>query len=279
VAAILLALGSALVYGVADYCGGRATRTEEALAVVVFGQTCGVLVVLLAIPFFGDPVAPLRDWLIGGLAGLFGALGLVVFYTVMSSGPMTVVAPVTAVVSAVAPVAWGVASGDRPGAFAFVGVAVAVCSIALVSGVGGYSGGVARRTVVLSMLGGLGFAVTFIALSETSDDAGLWPLVAARVVSVAFAATVVVATKRAFTIARPRRSVVALGGSLDMTANVLYLLASRRGLLSIVAVITSLYPTSTVALAFGCDGERVARSQAIGMVLAVAALVLATLGR
>jgi drug/metabolite transporter (DMT)-like permease len=279
VAAIIFALGSALVYGVADYCGGRATRTEEALAVVVFGQTCGVLVVLLAIPFFGDPMAPLNDWLIGGLAGLFGALGLVAFYTAMSSGPMTVVAPITAVVSAVAPVAWGVASGDRPGMWAFVGIAVAVCSIALVSGLGGYSGGVARRTVVLAVLGGLGFAVTFIALSETSDDAGLWPLVAARLVSVGFASVLMLATKRAFTIARPRRGLVALGGSLDMTANVLYLLASRRGLLSIVAVITSLYPTSTVALAFGFDGERVTRSQAIGMVLAIAALVLVTLGR
>jgi drug/metabolite transporter (DMT)-like permease len=279
VAAIVFALGSALVYGVADYCGGRAARTEEALAVVVFGQACSVVVVLVAVPLLGDPVAPLRDWLLGGIGGLFGALGLVVFYTAMSRGPMTVVAPVTAVVSAVAPVIWGVATGDRPGIAAFIGIAVAVCSIALVSGLGGYSGGVVLSTVLLAALGGLGFAITFITLGETGDDAGLWPLVAARSVSVVLASAIVLATGRGFAIARPKRGLVAVGGMLDMTANVLYLLAARRGLLSIVAVISSLYPTSTVALAFGFDGERVTRSQAVGMVLAVAALVLVTLGR
>jgi drug/metabolite transporter (DMT)-like permease len=275
---ILLALSSALVYGVADYCGGRATRTEEALAVVVRGQACGMLVVLAAIPFLRDPVAPLRDWLIGGAGGVVGAVGLIAFYTAMSRGPMAVVAPVTAVVSAIAPVVWGIASGDRPGTWAWIGIVAALASITLVSGFGGFSGGVGGSTMAFAVLGGVGFGAMFIALAETSNGAGLWPLVAARLASVSVAAGIVMATRKSFAIAKPRRRIVALGGALDMSANILYLLAARRGLLSIVSVITSLYPASTVALAFGLDKERITRSQAIGLGLAAAALVLVTVG-
>jgi drug/metabolite transporter (DMT)-like permease len=278
VAAILLALGSALVYGVGDYCGGRATRTEQALAVVVRGQLFGALTVLVAIPFLGDPVAPPRDWLIGGVGGMFGAIGLTAFYPAMSRGPMTVVAPVTAVVSAVTPVIWGLVRGERPGVGALVGIVVALCSIALVSGFGGFGGSVAPRTIVLSVFGGFGFAATFIALSETSVAAGLWPLVAARCASVSLIGGIILATRRSFAIARPIQPVVAAGGVMDMSANILYLFASRRGLLSIVAVITSLYPTSTVALAFGLDKERLTKSQGVGLLLAAAALVLVTIG-
>jgi drug/metabolite transporter (DMT)-like permease len=281
VAAILLALASAAVYGVADYCGGRATRTEQALAVVVVGQTCGALVVFAVVPFLGDPVAPFRDWLLGGAGGLSGVLGLLAFYTAMSRGPMTLVAPLTAVVSAGAPVVWGVISGDRPGPLGFAGLVLALCSIGLISGFGG-SGSIGnevhRSTVVFAVLGGLGFASTFILFSETGDDAGLWPLAAARVVSIAVGAAIIIATRKSFAIARPKLGLVSVGGALDMVANVFYLLASRRGLLSIVAVITSLYPASTVALAFGFDKERITRSQAVGMGIALAALVLVSVG-
>ncbi|MFT3854318.1 MAG: DMT family transporter [Ilumatobacteraceae bacterium] len=281
--AILLALGSALVYGVGDYCGGRASRTNPSTIVTLLGQAASLVFVVVAVLGVGTPVPGFADLVWGGTAGAAGAAALVMFYWALGHGAMTVVAPTTAVIGAVVPVVAGLVQGERPHALALVGIVVAIACVALVSGLGEADPQEHRatppRVLVAALLAGVGFGSLFVLLSHTSDDSGLWPLVAARLVSVPILVVLVTATR-----ARPggdRRilGLAVLTGILDMTANVLYLGAVRRGLLSIVAVISSLYPASTVAMAFAIDRERVTRSQAIGLGLAAVALVLVTLGR
>lgn len=285
---ILLALASAVVYGVADWCGGRATRSRPAVQVALLGQGVSSVLIVVAVAVMGTPFPPAADLWWGALGGGLGAAGLGTFYYALANGEMTVVAPITAVVSAVLPVGVGLATGERPKAIAYVGIAVAVAAVALVSGaVGEHHHTTPRRILVLAGVAGLGFGSLFVAVDRTSEASGLWPLVGARLTSVPLLALVVAIARIGVHDARLRRTrggprasgLPVAAGVLDMAANVLFLAATRGGLLSIVAVVGSLYPASTVVLAATFDHERIRRAQGVGMVCAACALVLVSLGR
>lgn len=275
---IVLAFACAVVYGVADYCGGRATRSAPSVAISLLGQVTSLAFALVVVLAVGTPFPAWREIGWGALAGVASSMALAAFYHAMSHGSMTVVAPITAVTSAVLPVGFGLMRGDRPAAIAYVGMALAIVAIALVSGaVGVIHGETQRSTIVFAIIGGIGFAWIFIALGETTSASGIWPLVSARVISVTLTGAIVLVTR---TVVRGVGSVWKLAvfaGLLDMSANFLYLLAVRRGLLSIVVVVVALYPVSTVVLAFRLDRERVSRSQAVGMAMALGALVLVSI--
>ena len=164
---------------------------------------------------------------------------------------MSVVAPITALLSAAVPVVAGYAEGERPGAAAVVGMALALVAIVLVSAEGGGSLRPPTSAAVTYALGaGLGFGLFFVALSHTGDDAGMWPLVAARGASVAVVGSVALLGFIPRTPPTPgSRALTAAAGALDAHANVLYLLAVREGLVSVVSVLAALYPVSTVVLA------------------------------
>ena len=273
--AIVLALACAIVYGVADYSGGRASRSAPSIAVSLYGQLTSGVLALGAVLIIGTAFPPGRDVMWGSVAGLASAVALACFYHALSHGSMTVVAPITAVTSAVLPVVFGLVRGERPEALAYLGMIVAVAAVALVSGaIGERQMATQRSTIVFALVAGVGFAVIFIALGETSEESGVWPLVAARVVSITIIAALALSTRTSLAGHGSAWRLAAVAGVLDMSANFLYLLAVQRGLLSVVVVVVALYPVSTVCLAFGLDKERVSRSQAWGMGLAVGALVL-----
>lgn len=285
---ILLALASAVVYGVADWCGGRAARSRPAVLVALLGQIVSLLLVVGTVLVIGTAFPPATDLWWGALGGALGAVGLGTFYYALANGEMSVVAPITAVVTAVLPVVVGLAVGERPRPVAYVGIAIAVAAVALVSGaVGERHHTTPRRILVLAGVAGLGFGSLFVAIDRTRSASGLWPLVGARLASVPLLALVALVARvgvRGAAFGRWRGSARTLvlpvtAGILDMAANVLFLVANSGGLLSIVAVVGSLYPASTVLLAARFDGERIRRSQGIGMVCAACALALVTLGR
>ena len=277
--AVLLALASSASYGTADFLGGLASRRAAATAVVLVSQSVGLatLAVVLALTDRQLPAAVDLGW--GGLAGLCGMVGLVLFYRGLAAGTMSVVAPVTAVVSAIVPVVAGLALGERPGWLAMAGIVLAVPAIVLL-GWGGSPpvarGGrrhVDRRALVLAAAAGVGFGLFFVTLSRASSDAGLWPVLAARVASVT-ALAALLTLQRAWGGVRAAVSSLSAGaGVLDTTANGLYLLAVQRGLLSEVAVLSSLYPASTIVLASTVLHERLARLQWWGLALAGVAVV------
>ena len=277
--AILLAVLCAATYGVADYCGGRASRSVASTIVTLIGQGTSLLLVVGGVIVLGTPVASVHDLWWGAVGGAAGAGALIAFYTALSRGAMTVVAPTTAIISAVFPVVVGLLLGERPSITALVGIVVACLAVGLVSGaIGRRHEHTRMATIVLAGLAGIGFGFIFIAFARTADDSGMWPLVAARGASLPVIAAVVGVTRPGRGALRAVVWMIVGSGVLDMAANLFYLEASHRGLLSIVAVISSMYPVSTVCLAFGLDHERVSRSQAVGLACAAAALALVSLG-
>ena len=277
--AIFLAALCAATYGVADYCGGRASRSVASTIVALLGQATSLVLVVVGVALIGTPVASAHDLWWGAAGGAAGGLALIAFYRALSRGAMAVVAPTTAVVSAVLPVVVGLGLGERPSATALVGIVAACLAVALVSGAIGTRHQVTRfSTVVLAVAAGIGFGFIFVAFARTADDSGMWPLVAARAASLPVIAMIVGATRPGRGALRTVIWLVLASGILDMAANLFYLEASHRGLLSIVAVISSMYPVSTVFLAFGLDHERVSKTQAAGLACAVTALALVSLG-
>jgi uncharacterized membrane protein len=275
---IFLALMAASVYGVADYCGGRATRSISAMTVTFVGQSDGLIVLLMLVFLSGVPVPPVSDFVWGGIAGIAGSTGLLAFYKAMGSGFMTVVAPVSAVTATAVPVVIGLLNGERPGVLALCGIPVALVAIALVSDVLGPNHRKAPRSIiVMAFVAGATFGSLFVILGHTNDAGGLWPVVAMRFTSVPYMAMVMYFMKRKPSEAKANLPIVMASGILDSLANALYLLAVREGLMSIVATINSFYPASTLLLATRLDKERIHRSQAVGLGLAVVALLFITL--
>ena len=182
----MLAALCATTYGVADYCGGRASRSVASTVVALLGQATSMVLVVVGIVLLGTPIASAHDLWWGAAGGAAGALALIAFYRALARGAMTVVAPTTAVISAVLPVIVGLALGERPSTEALVGIVIACLAVALVSGaIGTRHGETKFSTVMLAAAAGVGFGFIFIAFARTAGDSGMWPLLAARVASVA----------------------------------------------------------------------------------------------
>lgn len=278
--AIVLALLSALSYGVSDFVGGLVSRRVSAWSVAVVGQSSAVVCTAVAAAFLtGSPSGPDFAW--GAIAGVASGVGTGFLYRGFSSGRMGVVAPISAVGSAVVPVLAGVAGGERPHLLVWLGVGIALPAIWLVSSTPP-AGGPARRAVaagaVDGVLAGLGFGGLFAALGQVPDGAGLWPLTLAQVVTVPTVVLVATALRAQWW---PRGRAVRpalLTGPLGALATVLFLLASQRGFLTVTGVLASLYPAATVLLAARVLKEHVHRAQAGGLVLCVVSVVLVVAG-
>lgn len=272
--AVLLAAVSALVYGSADYCGGVATRRTHALAVTVLSQMAVLpLIVVVTVLVGGTSTLAGAGW--GALAGIAGFTGLVLLYHGLSGGAMAVVAPTTAVTAALVPLVVGLALEQWPGTLAFSGVSLAVVAIGLVSlAPGNHREQAMPRLLALAIVAGVLFGLFFIALDRAGTDAGMWPLVWARLAAVGLGLAVAVRLRVGLSPGRTAWPWILGAGLLDVSANVCYLLAAQLGALSIVAPIAGLYPVSTVLLALSVDRERLRPLQVVGLGLAATALVL-----
>jgi drug/metabolite transporter (DMT)-like permease len=274
VLAILLAAATALVWGTADYCGGRASQRGNALGVTVVSQLFSVPVLAVCVLLMPGRLYA-ADFAWGAGAGVAGLLGIVLLYRGLATGAMAVVAPITAVTSALVPMGVGLLVERLPSALALGGAVCAVAAIGLVSL--GSSGQVARASasvVGLALSSGAMFGVFFVLLSRVHDDSGMWPLTGVRLASVVLGLLLV--AQRGASLRVPRALIVwtAAAGMGDVAANALFVLAAREGLLSVVGPIAALYPVSTVLLALVVDKERVRAVQMAGLGLAAAALVL-----
>lgn len=273
----VLALASALVIGTSDFTGGVATRRDAALRVTAVAQFTGaVTAVILALVVGADRVTT-TDVVGGAVAGLSGTFSFVCFYRALAIGVMGVVAPVAALIGAVVPAGVGLARGESLAGHSLVGLAVAVVAIVLVTRDDGpgRAGPTPRRALILAATAGMGFALFFLALAETSDDAGMWPLVVARAVSLPVVAVVASAVTGRLTPAdRTARHLAALTGVTEMVANALIVVALRRGPVAVASVFGSLYPVSTAVLAWVLLRERIGRLQVLGVALAAVALAL-----
>ena len=273
---LFLAALSSFTFGVADFVGGFAARRVSAVTVVWGVHGLGLGAVFAVAPLFSDGFGPANALWWGAGAGVAGSIGIVVFYFALATTPTAVVAPVAAVVGTGLPVLFGVVIGERPEPLAWVGMALAVPALLLLPTKSGEHGP-AGRGALLGLCAGVAFSLFGILISRTGADSGLWPLASARIASVALLSVAAPILRRPLFAPRTAWPLIVASGLLDIIANVLFLLAVREELLSLVAVIMSLYPAATIALAHIVVGERFVRRQLLGFGLAAAAVGLIAL--
>ncbi len=278
---LLIAVGAAAAYGAADFLGGLASRRAAPSCVIVSSQALALALGLGVAPLLaGAPSA--ADLLWGAGAGLAYAIGLLLLYRGLASGQMSIVAPITGICAPALPVVFGLLRGERPGMGALGGMLLAAVAIDLVSrepGAGRQSSGsepaAPLRPIVLTAIGGgVAFGVFLTAIARSSPQAGLWPIVVARAVTLSCHLLLAALQRQPLRLERTTLRIALAGGALDIVANVLYLLSTRAALLSLAATVTSLYPAATVLLASLMLGERIHRRRGMGLVCAAAAVVL-----
>jgi len=284
--AIAFAFVSAVLYGVSDYIGGRASRRSPATLVALMAELFVFALCIVIVPLIESDGPTSRAIWWGMAAGVATSVGVVGLYVALARGNMTVVAPVTGLVAAIVPVVVGIASGDRPSALAVAGIVAAVVAVGLIGGIAGMitrdasKPAVDATTVALALGVGFSFGLLFVALDRSGDHSGQWPLLFAQLSALPVLMLVALVQFRHARPALERRLVLpaALIGVLIAGSNATYLIATREGLLSVVAVVVAMYPASTIVLASVIDGERATRSQLAGMALAAGALVMITTG-
>lgn len=278
----LWALGSAVLYGAADFTGGLATRRASTIPIVLLSQLSGLMSLLLLMPLLGSATPTRADLVWGVVAGLTGGIGVALLYRALAIGTMAVVAPTTAVCAVTIPVVVSVILGERPPPLAVFGIVLGVVSIVLVSRQtvpeGGGESGTRSKGVGTALASGVMIGFFFLALAQSRTEAGMWPLVASRSISVVLFGIAAIAGGSAVRMPVPVVGLAVLCGFMDMLANALYLVAARVGPLSIVVTLSSLYPASTVLLARVVLGERLNLWQVSGVGCALAAVVLIVSG-
>ncbi|WNM32231.1 EamA family transporter [Streptomyces sp. Li-HN-5-11] len=272
--ALLLALGSSLAYGCADFLGGMGARKAHVLRTVTVAAPASLAVELLLWPLLGASFSTSAlGW--GAASGVASAAAFALLYRTLAIGPMNVLSPVTALVSAALPVGVGLLQGEHLGAVGLVGLPLALFAVVLVSA--GHGAGSARPsgTALLSAFGaGAAIALQLVFLHQAPAGSGVGPLIVGRTVSSAVVLAAAGLLRRRLGTERPAYVMSAAAGALDSVANVLFLFAARSGDLTVVAVITALYPAGTVLLARGVLAERIHRSQLVGLGAAAVAVSL-----
>ncbi|MFD8597265.1 EamA family transporter [Kitasatospora sp. NPDC059646] len=275
--ALLLALGSSLAYGCADFFGGLGARRAHVLRTVLIAAPASLAVELVMWPLLGAEFsAGAIGW--GAASGAASAGAFALLYRTLAIGPMNVLSPVTALVSAALPVAVGLLQGEQLGAAGLVGLPLALLAVVLVSA--GTANGqvrVTRRALLLAFGAGTAIAVQLVCLHQAPSGSGIAPLIVGRAVTSALALTAAALLHRRLGPERPAYRLAAAAGVLDSTASVLFLLAARSGDLTVVAVITALYPAGTVLLARAVLAERIHRGQLAGLGAAAVAVGLLAL--
>lgn len=275
--AIALALACSVSYGCADFAGGLAARGAHVLRVVAITAPASLLVELALLPIAG------ADWsqgavLWGAASGVASAAAFALLYLTLALGPMSILSPLTALVAGALPVAVGLASGERLAAAGAIGIPVAAAAIVLISA----APDAERRRppltpLLLAVAAGAAIAGQLVSLDQAPSDSGVAPLVVGRAVSSLLIFAVALAMRGSLGEARPDVWLCSVAGVLDSLANFAFLLAVREGELTIVAVITALYPAATLVLARTVLGERVSGPQTAGLAVAAAAVVLLAL--
>jgi drug/metabolite transporter (DMT)-like permease len=270
---LFLALAGAVAYGFADFSGGYASKRLPPWGVVAWSQLIGLTALGAGLALFPADRVTLGDVLWGALAGLGGSIGIGLLYRALAEGTMAIISPVTAATTAAIPVVVDLIGGGSLAPAAVVGVLLALIAISMIAGERSITR-ISVRLLIMALAAGTGFAFFFIAIAQTGEASGFWPLVAARAVTIPMAALL---HRSLEPHARPAglwlRWVIA-AGVLDMTANLFVAAALQAGPLGIVSVLSSLYPIVTALSAVIILWERLSRVQLVAVACAVAAVVL-----
>jgi len=276
--ASVLALLAAVGFGISDVTGAVAARRLSALTVTLGIQAVG-LVALLPVLVLLPGQASLGALATGGVAGVFGSVGLVLYLRAMATGKIGVVSPVAALVGAAVPVGWGVVlAGDALSSRQLVGIVLGLIAVvAVASGPPGSDRRAGARSVTAAVVSGAAFGLFFVALDASPPDSGLWPVLGSRLAAITVLTVTIISRGRALVPVGSGR-LVAISGAGDVAGNVLFLLATRGGLLSLASLLASLYPVVALLVARWWLQERLTGLQAAGVLVALAATGLLVAG-
>ena len=274
-APIVFGLTSAACWGAADFCGGLATKRTQVYRVIISSQIVGLILLLALALLTREAPLSINRLLAGYMAGMFGALGLIALYRALADSHMGVAAPISAVVAAAVPVIFGVFLEGFPGAPQLIGFGLAFIAVWLISRTGHAK--VQWNDLGLPFLAGLGFGIFFVILGSAGEAAVWWPLIAARLGSLSMLLGMTLIKRQSQVVERPLIALAVVIGVLEVGGNACYVLARQAGRLDVAAVLASLYPATTVLLARFVLKEHLGRSQLMGIVAALAAIVLITL--
>jgi drug/metabolite transporter (DMT)-like permease len=274
-----IALGAlvALAYGSGDFLGGISAKRLPTVTVLLVSQSFGLAAAVVLVVALRDAPPPAHIFVLSAAAGVVAVVALGLLFRGLALGRMSIVAPLSAIGGGVLPVVWGLLRGERPSALALAGVGVALVAAAIVGGGAEHDPAAAispRLEIALGAGAGVGFGVVFILFAESSSGSGMWPVLIARCASVPVLAIAAVVLGHSPRIARADLAPVAGAGLCDVGANALVVLAVRRGLLSLVAPVASLYPATTVVLARLVLHERIGWQRAGGLALGLVGLAL-----
>ncbi len=270
---IFLGLASAISWGAGDFSGGLASKRTSAYSVVALSQFVSMILLILAGFILPEETISTQDIIIGALAGVCVATGLVALYTGLAHDKMGVVAPVTAVVAAIVPVIFSIFLEGLPQPLQIIGFGIALISIWLISRADQNSR-FQLGDLKLPIFAGIGFGVFFILIERVSDNAIWWPLVSARITSICLVLVAAILTQKLNAPNAYQLPIIALAGIFDTGGNVFYALATRFGRLDIAAILSSLYPAVTVILAWIILKERLTLYQWLGVVMVLLAVIL-----
>ncbi len=267
-----LSLGAAAVWGGADFAGGLAARRANVFRVVALAHGCGFVLMLAMALLTREAIPPRADLLWGATAGIEGAFGITALYSALAVGRMGIVAPIASVVTGILPVLVGMRTEGMPDRLQLVGFAVALVSIWLIARPAGETG--SHRGVGLAVLAGVGFGLFLVAGKQAGHHGVFWPMVAARSVSTLLMLTIVAFSKGDGRGMRGALLVTLLSGVGDSAGNALFIAATRHGRLDVAGVLSSLYPASTVILAWVLLKERISPLQGAGIAGALLSVAL-----
>ena len=273
---VVFGLLAALSWGIADFGGGIATRRATLYGVVIVSSASGMAVALVLALVRAEPLPAGADLAWCLTAGVLGTVGIVALYNGLAVGRMAIVAPVTGVLAASIPVIAGIFLEGLPRPIVMLGIGLAIAAVVLVSRVTSSTGG--RSGMELALVSGLGIGLFSVALSRIDDALVFGPLVIVRLVEAAIIVPLIVIGRRPGRVPLRLLPVVALVGFLDMAGNAGFLFAQATGSLAVAAVLSSLYPVTTVILAMLVLREPMTRSHAAGIALALTAIGLIASG-
>jgi drug/metabolite transporter (DMT)-like permease len=280
VTAVALGLGAAICWGLADFLGGLRARTLSLASILLFSQFAGLTAVAVVVLVSGKPAPSFADVSPALLAGAAQLVGIAALYRALALGTMSVISPISASGAAALPVIVGIAGGESPAALQFAGMAVASAGVFLATRSPDASPTQgSREALILSAVAALGFGGFFVGMDAAVDSADpFWTLLVARATAAALLIGALVALRPRLTTDPAVIPSLILIGLLDVGANACFTLGTDTGLLSVVAVLASLYPVTTVVLARGVLGERLVAIQLTGVSLALAGVALIAAG-
>ena len=274
---VLLALSSSLMWGFADYIGGLQTRSRQVLSVVLISQVAGLVVIVAVVAVRGVGWPGAQAMLPAAVAGVMGAFCIVTFYLALSYGPISIVAPVLAS-SASIPVVYGLVRGERPSVPQLVGLVATLAGVMLVSWTDGGGHARGRRGIGFGVMAAVLLGTLLVLFSRASAVDPYWAPLVLRVVSMSTVGAFILMRGIVPRVDRRAFFVIASIGVLDVLANLAYSVSTTLQLLSITAVLSSLFPVVTVALARIHLGERVTRVQGAGSALTMLGVLLVAAG-